>query len=256
MSTKFSITLLIIVGLIVGLANLYLLRDYWWGENAEQSYAQQAQNLSTFSPPPIMDDIPMDVPMLEADVSDAVDDNRIDANRDNINPTEPEISAPIVDEQPKIVPKPKVQIIENNSKHTDTNTDIRIENNQTHNSQTNNNQISDTEITDNAVIAESKSAFMQRYYSDLKHVPYEQTWAMLSKRFQSKHSLKGYINWWSKNVDTVFLEKIVRIKGDSVTVRLQYKMKNGKQICSQDTFGLVASDNSWLLDTHRYRNCR
>ena len=75
MSTKSLISLVIFIGAVVGLANLYLLRDYWWGENADQSYAQQAQNLSTFSPPPMMDSNTM----IEEDVRDPFDNDSINA---------------------------------------------------------------------------------------------------------------------------------------------------------------------------------
>jgi len=247
MSTKVFISLIIIIGVVVGLANLYLLRDYWWGENADQSYAQQAQNLSTFSPPPMMDSDTL----LEADVRDPFDEDSIDANIDSINQNENKTATdPIVNDKTHYNTLPKVKIIENKPK----NTDINSENNQAESSNQNNTEIADSTNID--VSPESKSDFIQRYYRDLKNVPYEQTWAMLSSRFQSKHSLKKYINWWSKNVDTVFLEKVVSVKRKSITVRLQYKMKNGKKVCSRDTFDLIQSEQSWLLDKHRYRNCR
>lgn len=264
MSTKVFISLIIIIGVVVGLANLYLLRDYWWGENTDQSYTQQAQNLSTFSPPPMLDSSNI----IEADVRDPFDDESISSNIEIIEPDNGKIrtNKSINTNNNHHTSRPKIEV--SSDKNTDSdqtkttvgsyNSNKNENSNQTKVSNDNSeiSQSSNIDTPDIEVKRESKSNFIRRYYRDLKSVPYEQTWAMLSSRFQSKHSLKKYINWWSKNVDSVFLERVVSVKGKSITVRLQYKMKNGKKVCSRDTFDLIQSEQSWLLDKHRYRNCR
>jgi hypothetical protein len=262
MSTKVFISLIIIIGVVVGLANLYLLRDHWWGENADQSYAQQAQNLSTFSPPPMLDSDSM----IEADVYDPFDDESISSTIEIIEQDDSDIrtNKSVNTNNNHHTNRPEIEI--SNDKNTDsdqTKTTVDSDNSNKNSDQTkasNHNsemsQSSNIDAADIEINPESKSDFIRRYYRDLKSVPYEQTWAMLSTRFQSKHSLKKYINWWSKNVDSVFLERVVSVKGKSITVRLQYKMKNGKKVCSRDTFDLIQSEQSWLLDKHRYRNCR
>jgi hypothetical protein len=264
MSTKVFISLIIIIGVVVGLANLYLLRDYWWGESANQSYAQQAQNLSTFSPPPMLDSSNM----IEADIRDPFDDESISSTIEIVEPDNSEIGTNkstntdnnYHSNRPKIevsgdkntdFDQTKTTVGSDNSHKYKSSDQTKISNHKSEINQSSNIDTADIEIT-----PESKSDFIRRYYRDLKTVPYEQTWAMLSSRFQSKHSLKKYINWWSKNVDSVFLERVVSVKGKSITVRLQYKMKNGKKVCSRDTFDLIQSEQSWLLDKHRYRNCR
>jgi len=264
MSTKVFISLIIIIGVVVGLANLYLLRDYWWGENIDQSYAQQAQDLSTFSPPPILDSSNM----IEADVRDPFDDESISSNIEIIEPDNSEIrtNKRVNTDNSHHSSRPKIEVsADKNTDSDQTKTTVASDNshkneryNQTKTSQHNSeiNHSSNTDIANIEAKSESKSDFIRRYYRDLKSVPYEQTWAMLSGRFQSKHTLKKYINWWSKNVDSVFLERVVSVKGKSITVRLQYKMKNGKKVCSRDTFDLIQFEQSWLLDKHHYRNCR
>ena len=71
-----------------------------------------------------------------------------------------------------------------------------------------------------------------------------------------KVSLRQFVNWWDKQVDQVEISNIESISDDRVKVRLYYHMKNGKQVCSLDTFKLVNENGEWLISDQKYRNCK
>ncbi len=104
--------------------------------------------------------------------------------------------------------------------------------------------------------SQSPSDFIKKYFSDLKQVPYSQTWNMLSNSMKEKANLENYTKWWDGQVDRVSLESIKKSRSNVVKVRLKYYMKNGKIICTQDTFTLRENGNSWLIDKQRYKKCR
>lgn len=185
---KTKVLFIFLVIVIVGFAGIYMLRDNEPTRPASTSSNKVNQPLSTFTPPPVSNDLSVTTPdesINEPFVSDAWD----------------------------------------------------------------------AQLQDNP-ISQTPSAFVQQYFGDLKNVPYEQTWAMLSADFQAQNSLPKYIKWWSKNVDSVYVDEIVSADGQQVTVRLQYQMKNGRSVCSKDTFSLLKSGESWLIDKQKYRNCK
>lgn len=102
----------------------------------------------------------------------------------------------------------------------------------------------------------SASDFIRKYFSDLKRVPYSQTWNMLSNSMKHKvKSLKNYTKWWDGQVDRVVIESIKELESNVVRVRLKYYMKNGKTTCSQDTFTLKRDANSWFIYDQKYKKC-
>jgi len=121
---------------------------------------------------------------------------------------------------------------------------------------TTNNRFIDNGNTAKHFSHQSAVDFIRRYFSDLKKVPYHKSWNMLSNSMKRKVSLRQFVNWWDKQVDQVEISNIESISDDRVKVRLYYHMKNGKQVCSLDTFKLVNKNDRWLIDEQQYRNCR
>ncbi len=98
--------------------------------------------------------------------------------------------------------------------------------------------------------------FIKQYFSDLKKVPYEQTWDMLSDAMKKKISFKQYVNWWDKQVNRVVIKDIQMISNNKVLVTLKYYMKTGKVVCSVDTFILKKVGLHWFIDGQKYKSIR
>jgi len=103
---------------------------------------------------------------------------------------------------------------------------------------------------------QNPSDFIKKYFNDLKHVPYSQTWNMLSSSMRQKVNLENYIKWWDGQVNRVVVERINELRSNVVKVKLKYYMKNGKITCMKDTFTLRKNGNSWLIDKQNYKKCK
>jgi len=120
---------------------------------------------------------------------------------------------------------------------------------------TNNRFINSENIGTKHYTQQSAVSFIHRYFTDLKRVPYHQTWDMLSDQMKKKVSLQQYINWWDKQVESVSIKNIKSLSENMVEVKLHYVMKNGKHICSLDTFILENKKGRWLIKNQKYRKC-
>ncbi len=109
--------------------------------------------------------------------------------------------------------------------------------------------------TSNNQTQEDKIDFIKRYFRDLKHVPYHQTYNMLALPMKREVSLSKYKKWWSKSIVSIKVLDAIELNKNSVKVKLLYKMKNGKTNCSLDTFKLQKDDNSWLIYSQKYKRC-
>lgn len=107
----------------------------------------------------------------------------------------------------------------------------------------------------NAPLQQSASEFIKQYFTELKQVPYSQTWNMLSSSMKQNVSLDKYTKWWGKQVDRVVIESTKEVRSNVVQVKLKYYMKNGKITCSLDTFTLQRDSGSWFIYNQKYENC-
>ncbi|MCG6941768.1 MAG: hypothetical protein LJE69_11035 [Thiohalocapsa sp.] len=101
----------------------------------------------------------------------------------------------------------------------------------------------------------SAARFVERYYSLLKHVPYAQTWAMLSPEMRRRVGFDSYVGWWDGKVDRVTASEIRALSDERVQARLSYRMKSGKHACSVDTFELGRAGRSWQFLSQSSRGC-
>lgn len=98
-------------------------------------------------------------------------------------------------------------------------------------------------------------SFVQEYYTKIKKVPYSHTWNMLSMSLRNKVGFDNYVDWWDRKVDRVFLQNAKAIGSNRVQVRLLYHMKNGRKICSIDTFALHKGKGTWLIHDQQDKGC-
>jgi len=119
-----------------------------------------------------------------------------------------------------------------------------------------NNRFIDERKTNELVSKQSNVDFIRQYFTNLKNVPYHQTWNMLSDNMKSKVSLRQYTDWWDGQVDKVTIKSIKSLSDNRVEVKLDYFMKNGKHVCSLDTFILQNKNGQWLIKDQKYRNCK
>lgn len=101
----------------------------------------------------------------------------------------------------------------------------------------------------------SSTEFIKRYFTNLKKIPYQQSWDKLSKRMQNKTSFHKYKDWWDKKVKNIFIKNIDSISKDMVKITLKYHLKDGKSICSIDTFILENINNKTLIKNQTYKKC-
>ncbi len=105
---------------------------------------------------------------------------------------------------------------------------------------------------------QSTTDFIREYFSQLKQVPYSQTWNMLSNSMKQKASLSQYTNWWDGHVSRIVLLNTKKLNQNTVQATLKYYMKNGKVVCSRDTFTLQSTNGNWLIGNQKSKSvgCR
>ncbi len=114
----------------------------------------------------------------------------------------------------------------------------------------------ETKIKYNSPPQQKASDFIRKYFSDLKQVPYSQTWNMLSSSMKHKvKSFDNYKKWWNNQVDKVVLQSVEETGSNTVKARLKYYLKNGKTTCSQDIFKLQIHEGKWFIYDQEYKNC-
>ena len=102
---------------------------------------------------------------------------------------------------------------------------------------------------------QKSSDFIIEYFSKLKNVPFSETWDMLSDSMKQQTTFKKYSAWWGKQVKGINLQSTQELSSNVVAAKITYRMKNGKTICSLDTFTLQRSGKSWLISNQKYKNC-
>lgn len=98
--------------------------------------------------------------------------------------------------------------------------------------------------------------FIVDYFTKLKNVPYQDTWDMLSNDMKRNISLNDYINWWENKVSKIKNIYTKKINKNTISAKLIYTMKNGKEICSLDTFSLIELNNKFFIDKQKYKSCK
>jgi hypothetical protein len=101
---------------------------------------------------------------------------------------------------------------------------------------------------------QSPTEFIKQYFTQLKQVPYFQTWNMLSSSMKRKANLSQYTNWWGGQVNKIVLLNTKKLNQNTVQATLQYYMKNGKIICSRDTFTLQNTNSNWLIGNQKSKS--
>jgi len=102
---------------------------------------------------------------------------------------------------------------------------------------------------------ETKISFIKKYFRELKEIPYKQSWNKLNSSMKRAVSFTKYQKWWSKSVESIQILDTQSLRDNKVKIKLLYTMKNGKEICSLDTFTLEKEVNSWLIAKQSYRGC-
>jgi hypothetical protein len=105
---------------------------------------------------------------------------------------------------------------------------------------------------------QTRTDFIKQYFTLLKQVPYSQTWNMLSSSMKRKANLSQYTKWWGRQVKSIILLNTKKLNYNTVQATLKYYMKNGKVICSKDTFTLQKNTQGWLIDNQKSKtiSCR
>lgn len=65
----------------------------------------------------------------------------------------------------------------------------------------------------------------------------------------------SYQSWLSSSLKYVFLRKIKLISRNKVEAEVVYALKNGKRICSRNTYNLVQRSNGWKIITKQHKAC-
>ncbi|NJN13487.1 MAG: hypothetical protein HC815_38510 [Richelia sp. RM1_1_1] len=107
-------------------------------------------------------------------------------------------------------------------------------------------------------IANTPEDAIAQYYQLINQRQYSSSWAMLSSRFkrlQPDNNYNNYQEWWDK-VASIIINSIQLIeKSDSdavVDVKLEYSLKDGRQLDDQSRFTLVLDSNGkWLINDKR-----
>lgn len=102
---------------------------------------------------------------------------------------------------------------------------------------------------------QSSSDFIREYFSKLKQVPFSETWNMLSSSMKQQTTFKKYSGWWGKQVQSINLQSAQELSSNVISAKIIYHMKNGRTVCSLDTFTLQKSSKSWLISDQKYKNC-
>lgn len=102
-------------------------------------------------------------------------------------------------------------------------------------------------------IQENPTNFITKYFNNIKRIPYLDTWNMLSYNMKQQTNLSKYTNWWEGKVRQVIVISVKKINNNTVQARLKYYLKNGKIICSKDTFSLQKHKESWLIDNQKIK---
>ena len=115
----------------------------------------------------------------------------------------------------------------------------------------------DNEGTKSNVTDRPENAIVE-YYQLISQRQYSSSWAMLSSRFkrlQPDNNYNNYQEWWDK-VASIRINSIQLIeKSDSdavVDVKLEYSLKDGRQLDDSSRFTLVLDSNGkWLINDKR-----
>jgi len=88
-----------------------------------------------------------------------------------------------------------------------------------------------------SIIDEDEVAFMNKYYFDIKKVPYSTSWSKLSNSFIKNKNLSydKYVSWWKHEVKSISIIDAQKVSDQKVSLKIKYVLNN-KTVCSKDTF--------------------
>ena len=61
--------------------------------------------------------------------------------------------------------------------------------------------------------------------------------------------------WLSQNLNYVYIKKIKLTRTNKVEAKIIYSLKNGKRVCSYNTYTLYQSNNGWSINNKTYKGC-
>ncbi len=62
-------------------------------------------------------------------------------------------------------------------------------------------------------------------------------------------------DWLSRNLNYVYIKKIKLSRANKVEAKVIYSLKNGKRVCSYNTYNLYQNNNGWIISNKTYKGC-
>lgn len=62
-------------------------------------------------------------------------------------------------------------------------------------------------------------------------------------------------DWLSRNLNYVYIKKIKLSRANKVEAKVIYSLKNGKRVCSNNTYNLFQNNNGWIISNKTYKGC-
>lgn len=65
----------------------------------------------------------------------------------------------------------------------------------------------------------------------------------------------SYQGWLSSSLNKIYVRKMKLISIDKVEAEVVYALKNGKRVCSRNTYNLMQNSNGWKIATKQHKAC-